>query len=608
MIWGRKNRKRKPARASRPKAKAKAKAKARPAKTDSRPAARSRRRTRPVVPARPWDLQQTLMLLALVAVCAGVFMSFPDLRNLWETDEARYAEIPREMLVLGDYVTPRLNYVTYFEKPPLTYWLVAVSYGLFGVSGWAARLVPGACGVAVAVLVMLLGRAMHGARAGFLAGLSLATMVMFFGLARVLMTDMVLCLGVVLAMYGAWISREGSRAGPYLFWLGCAAGFLSKGLLGPGLPIMAVVLFAVAGAEWGLLRRLAHWRGLLVFAALTLPWLVMVSYHNPGFLQYFFIDEHLGRLLTTRHQRYQPFWFYLALLPAAAFPWIALLPWAAWLSWPGRAWRNLDRRAWLYSAIWFLSFFLFFSVSSSKMMHYLLPALPPLALIMGRELDRAGSKGWRQWAPPALRAGLTGTALLCLAAGACIPLIPALHPLISFPTAGNALWMAPLAGAALAGAVFWVRQRLWAALAAPLAVFVLLATGAGVAAPRLEPWRSVEALTTLAAQEMKPQDLWVNYGDYFQGSPFYTRRRVAVVQNWGELDYGRRQAGDPHRWFIPDDRTFIKLLQDPRRRVVGLAETTALERLNRKVQGTPGLLLFEWARVGDKSLFSNRPR
>jgi 4-amino-4-deoxy-L-arabinose transferase-like glycosyltransferase len=501
-----------------------------------------------------------------------------------------------------------LNYVKYLEKPPLAYWLVSVSYGLFGVSAAAARLVPAVCALGVVALVFMLGRSMHGPRAGFYAGLTLATSALFFGLSRILLTDMVLCLGVVLALYGAWISREGARWGPYLFWLGCAAGFLTKGLLGPGLPIMAVVLFVLAGGEWGLLRALAAWRPVALFVGLSAPWVVLAGWHNPGFLSYFFVHEQFGRLLTDHHNRYEPPWYYLALLPGACFPWIALLPWAAVRSWPGRAWRSPERRAWLFAAVWFLSFLAFFSASSSKMMHYILPALPPLALILGRELERVGEAGWRQWAPPGLRAGVTAAALLCLVLGGGLAAVPALAPDISYQQAGAALLVGPVVGGALAAAVFGWRRRLWASLATPLALFGLMVLSALAVAPRLEAWRSVAGLTEAAAQELRPGDLWVNYGDYYHGSVFYSRRRVAVVQNWGELDYGRRRAPDAETWFIPDDAAFIRRMQSPRLRVIGIAETEAFQRLRAKTRGVPGVLLFEWERIGDKSLFSNRPR
>lgn len=565
---------------------------------------------KPSPPLRPWGYREISCLLILAAVCALLFFSAPGFRSLWETDEARYAEIPREMVLSGDWITPTLNYVKYFEKPPLNYWLVAISFELFGVSEGSARLVPAACGFLTVLLVFFLARSQSNARGGLISGLILATSLMFFGLSRILMIDMVLCLGVVLALYGAWQTRLGYRHGPYAFWLGCAIGFLSKGLLGPGLPIMATLFFVLATREWGLLAWLANWRAIGLFILLSAPWVILVSWKNPGFFTYFFIDEHFGRLLTTRHQRYEPPWFYFVLLPAALFPWIVLLPWTLIRSWPGKLWRAEENRGWLFCAVWFVSFFVFLTLSSSKMIHYLLPALPALALIMGQVLAAAGAGGWRNWASPGLRASLVVLSLVALTFGAGLALAPAFSPEVSYEQAGMMPFLGPILASAVALIIFALRARLWSVLASPLLAFVLLTTCAALASPLLNDYRSVKDLVAPLKKIIKPSDYLVSYGDYFQGMPFYSGKRVMVVRNWGELDYGRRQLSDKNarRWFLPNDDAFVRLLQQPKARVIALAETQAFERFKQKIKDTPGVLLFKWDTLGDKTIFSNRPQ
>ena len=574
-----------------------------------RPAKPARSRTRPGL-SLPRPSRQDLIHLALLLVlCAVFFYSFLGYRGLYETDEARYAEIAREMLVSGDFITPHLNYVKYFEKPPLTYWLVALSFKLFGLSEASARLVPAVFGTLTVLLTFLLGRSLWGSRQGFFAASTLATSAMFFGLSRILIVDMVLCFGVTLALYGAWQTLRQKAAGPYFFWIGCAVGFLSKALLGPGLPIMAVVLFGLLSGRHDLWRRLLYWPALVVFVLLSAPWVIWVSIKNPEFFNFFFIDENLGRLLTKRHHRYEPFYYYLQVLPGAIFPWVALLPWSLGESWPGRAWRREENQPWLFVMVWLVSFFLFFSASSSKMMHYILPLLPAACLILGNSLARLGQGGWRSPSPAGVRASLTGLALLSLAAGVAVLVVPALNPDIGFDRLGLALLLIPLATAGLGLLFFYLRGRTWAALAAPATAFLVMVLGAGVVAPHLEAYRSLKGLVEAARAEMTPRDLLVSYGDYYQGIPFYSRRRVAVVRNWGELDFGRRQAGPRARsWFIPDDDAFLQLLLSPRHRVLAFAKTRHFHEFQKWARGTPGLLLFEWARLGDKSLFSNRPR
>lgn len=557
------------------------------------------------LPQLPWD--DVLHGAAVVAICLVLFMSVLGLRTLWETDEARYGEIAREMVVSGDWVTPTLNYVKYFEKPPLTYWVTAVSFKFFGVNDAAARVAPSLFGLLTVLTCFLLGRSMWDARSGFFAGLTLATSLMFFALSRVLMTDMVLCFGIVLAFFGVWELRGKKPWGMYLFWLGCSVGFLSKGLLGPGLPVVAIFLYIAISGEWKLLKSIFNWRGIALAAALCAPWVIWVSIVNPEFFGFFFIDEHLGRLFTTRHQRSEPIYFYFWLVPVALFPWVALLPWSAWRTWPGGGWRTVGKRPWLYLACWFVFFFVFLSISRSKMLHYALPMTPVLALLIGRALSQLFAHGLKGQTPPALRWSLGGLAALTLIAGLVFVVVPSFNPDISYDQVGIWLLIGPALAAVTGIALFTLRHHLAAVLAAPLAIFLLIVSAAYFGAPQLDDYRSVSGLVTPVRQLIKPGDLLVSHGDYFQGMPFYSGQRVAVVRNWGELEFGRTHTPDSKKWFIPGDNEFIKILQSPRRRVIALAETRHYHELKAKAQGKPGLLFFSWITLGDKTLFSNRP-
>ncbi|RJX33165.1 MAG: glycosyltransferase family 39 protein, partial [Desulfarculus sp.] len=552
-----------------------------------------------------------LYVLLLLILCGVLFFSLLNLRDLWESDEARYAEIGREMAASGSlqhWIIPRLNYVIYLEKPPLSYWLTALSFKLFGVSAAAARLVPAMFGTLTVLLTFLLGRALWGAeRAGFWSAMVLATSLMFFALSRVVLVDMVLCCGIVLAVYGAWSLRGGRDWGLYAFWLGCAMGFLTKGVLGPGLAALAVAVFAALAGEWRLLGQLLRWRGPALFVVLVAPWLLAAAWSQEGFLRYFFWDQQVGRLLTNRHQRYQPFYYYFLLLPGVFFPWIALLPWAVGRTFPGRRWQAPEARPWLLAAAWFVSLFVFLSLSSSKMMHYALPMLPPLALLLGRPL--AGVMSWQpgEVSPLGLRASLVALAGLSLVAGLALLLVPALNPDISYDHGGALLFWGPLFLSALGLGVYLLRGRAWAAAGAPLAVFGLLVLGAGLATPTLDQYRSVAGLLRPVQAELKREDVLVTLGDYWHGAAFYGQRRVKVVDNWGELDFGRRLARDRSAWFLKGDAALLRLMEG-RPRVLVIAETPRYLKFKRWAEQKHGLPMLPWAQVGDKTLFSNRAR
>ena len=544
----------------------------------------------------------------LLVLCGVLFFSMPGLRSLYETDEARYAEIAREMLVTGDWVTPHLNYVKYFEKPPLTYWLVAISFKLFGVSDASARFVPMFFGTLTVLLCFLLGRSLWDARSGLWGGAVLATSLMFLLLSRVLLVDMVLCFGIVLAVYGAWQTRQKTKHGVYAFWVGLAAAFLSKGLLGPGLVVLHVVIYCALSREWDLIKRLADYKAMGLCALLTLPWVIWVSLVNPEFFQFFFIDEHLGRLLTDRQQRQEPVWYYLPILPAALFPWVTLFPWGLKTLWPGKA--NLlkpPHRSWLFVTVWAVWFFSFLSISSSKMLHYILPVLPPLGLLMGRAL--ALVKGWKPGAETqaGLRRGLVGLSVVALAAGLALPLVPALNPDITFDHLGGLLIVGPCLATALAVVIYLMRRKLICAVAAPLSVLLILLVVVAIGAPQLDDYRSVKGLVKPLRQVLTKSDILANYGDYYHGTVFYGERRVLVADNWGELDFGRRHTPDTSDWFIKKDADFLRFLQNPKRRVFVVAEIGAYKRLDKMAHGVPGLLLFKLKTLGDKVLFSNRP-
>jgi len=129
-----------------------------------------------------------------------------------------------------------------------------------------------------------------------------------------------------------------------------------------------------------------------------------------------------------------------------------------------------------------------------------------------------------------------------------------------------------------------------------------------LAAPALDPFRSLAGLMRPLLTELKPADMLVTYGDHYYGVSFYSGRRVAVVGNWGELEFGRKLDPEARKWFLPDDPALIRRMQNPRVRVFAISETAAYARFRKKAGGVPGLLLFEWARLGDKSLFCNRPK
>lgn len=520
--------------------------------------------------------------------------------GLIDPDEGRYAEIPREMLESGDLVTPRLNYVKYFEKPVLHYWLTAGSFLVLGRNEFAARLVPVLCGLGGCLLTLFLARRMTGsARAGVLSALVLASSLLWFGVSRLNIIDMTLTFFFTAALfgYGMWSSEpDRSRGRPWLllFYAGMALATLSKGLIGVVLPGGIAVLHLLFARRWRELPRIFPPSGIALYFALTVPWFWAVCRANPDFFDFFFVREHLMRYLTKVHDRYEPFWFFVPILLAGLVPWTGMLLEA--LHAARGKWSFLSRDSGRLLGLWVAVPFLFFSLSDSKLIPYVAPCMPPLAILIGTALE-ALSQG-RVGAVPMSRRFviLNGIVLLPLAAAGV------LYPVLSSrPGAGDLLGHTLPASAALL--LFWGaslemhRRRSFSLMPAVLCVLALLnafAFSRGFEAKaRLDSPRDVAALVRERGRE---GDRIVAYRSLMQGLSFYLGRRIVVAGTLNELEFGAAREEDP-QWFI-DAAQLRRLWNGPDRvllmtkpRHAGLLASD-LGREPVRLGETPGGVLF----------------
>ncbi|HEX8961079.1 MAG TPA: glycosyltransferase family 39 protein [Geobacteraceae bacterium] len=473
---------------------------------------------------------------------------------LIEPDEGRYAEIPREMLERCDFITPLLNHVKYFEKPPLHYWLTALSMSIFGQNEFAARFAGASMGLVAVILTYHAGRKLFGRREGLCAALILGTCNGFLVQARLNITDMTLTctLSAALAFFIV-AAREGEkRKGLYYHASYVCAGLavLAKGLIGIVFPGAIVFLWLLLARRWRCLKEMRLATGIPLFLAVTAPWFVLVSLRNPEFARFFFIHEHFERFTSTVHGRYQPFWFFVPVLLGTMLPWSLFIPAALRGTWRERLEEFGESR--LYLAIWAVFIFLFFSKSNSKLVPYILPVFPPLALLMGHALARAFDGELR---PVRLQAYLAGGILAILGGG--LILYPHLAPKPAFGgTEGALMGLLFLGEGALA--LISARRANAAALVLSLVLFSYLL---GLFAPSIilsgiAERKSSKELALQVGRMAGPDAVVASFG-YEQGLPFYTGRRVVVVGDRSELDFGSRQ-GDQSAWFI-DLPTFREL-------------------------------------------------
>jgi len=483
----------------------------------------------------------------LAWLCAAVFFYRLGRPGLMDPDEGRYAEIAREMLASGDFLTPTLNFLPYLEKPPLVYWLTAASFHLFGLQEWAARLVPAVSAWGGVLAVFWLGRRLGNVQTGFWAALITATSAGYVILGRILTLDMTLtCFltwGLALA-YQAWRTGQGRYL--FLAYGAWGLGVLVKGpvaLVLPGLIFLTWLLLERAWRHW---PRFWHPGGAVLLALLVLPWYLLVAWHNPEFWRYFFWEEHVQRFLTPRIHAGQPVYFYVGVVVVGLLPWTFLLPWA--LSRPPAMAPEgptaADRR---FLLTWFAVVFVFFSLARAKLFPYLLPGLPPLALLLGQAL--AGSGAVEVPNPRVWRAVLVMWLLVAAGLLAFSALLPWLHPslgaraalLMPYLRAGGVL-LVLLPFILLVGPprLGWIRPIL-ASGALALALLIML----GV--ERLAVERSPRDLARLIIAQRQADTVIVGYQMYSQALSFYTGQPLYLYGIRGELAFGLGQRpGNPY--------------------------------------------------------------
>lgn len=341
---------------------------------------------------------------------------------LVEPDEGRNAEVAREMLVAGDWITPHFNSVAYLEKPPVHYWLMAASFWLWGVTEFAARFPSALMALATMLLTWFLARRLFGDSPGLCAAIVLATSPLFIGFSRFVIFDMTLAFFMTAAMASFWLAAAGGFRQPWLdVTLFGAMGLatLTKGPVGFLLPLFSIVAFQLLCGEFRELKRLRWGLGLLVFLATTLPWFITVSMRNPSFPQHFFWWEHVLRFASGSARRGGNILYYLPVYLGGFFPWSFFLLFAGWTRL--KRWQELkqnSQRPVLFLLVWAAVIFFFFSISRSKLPGYILPAIIPVSILMAGVWRDVGNEAVER-CPGWLKAGFVtviGLGLLIAAA------------------------------------------------------------------------------------------------------------------------------------------------------------------------------------------------
>ena len=330
--------------------------------------------------------------ILLIALIYGlIWFGTLNYRHLIPSDEGRYAEMAREMLVTGDWITPRYNGYKYFEKPPLQICASAIAFQAFGFGEWQARLWSALTGFLTILIIGFTGSRIFNPRAGWLGALVLASSPMWIISGHFNSLDMALSAFLVSALCALLLAQTSDnktvrRNWMWLCWSMMALATLSKGLIGAAIPAMVFIAYSISAWDWKIWSRLHIFSGTILFLAITAPWFFLVAQRNPEFLEFFFIHEHLQRFTKDAHSRTGPIYYFVPLLLVGILPWIFQIPRAFFQAWNER--KQEFSSGWLL-VCWTVVIFAFFSVSKSKLPGYIIPIFPALAMLIGARLDRA---------------------------------------------------------------------------------------------------------------------------------------------------------------------------------------------------------------------------
>jgi 4-amino-4-deoxy-L-arabinose transferase-like glycosyltransferase len=565
--------------------------------------------------SEPTIAAQKKIILTLSALWLLLYASFTLFNPpLLDDADSVHAEVAREMVQRHDWITLHANGIRYLEKAPLMYWSMAASFTLFGPQDWAARLPLAIAALALFLVVYNTGRRLFASdTAGFYAALILLTSFGIFIYSRILIPDVIVCLWLSLAMLFFWISLEQpqpSRATASGFAAACALGVLTKGLIGVVFPLGIVFIFLLLNRNLGHLKRWHPVLNLFVFLIIALPWHIAAGISNPskdqvhGFFWFYFINEHLLRYLNRRVPRdYDtvPLLLFWVLLGAFLVPWIAFVFRALV---PVRMRSSLRRarmprhdQAWNLLAVWAAFVMVFFSFST-RQEYYSLPALPPLALMIGGWLNREEKCSVRDPRRVAGRRisvvlfllGVTASMIAIYLVIRARPPLPGtdLSTLLTQNPGDYALSLGHFLDLSVRSMGAFRVPLILAAIALPVGTFanmifrsinlirlgnyaltammvvMLIATHSALVI--FSPVLSSKALADAIASNLHPRDVIEINGEFEAGSTlgFYLRRQVRILNGRSsDLWYGSLFPDAPR--IFDDDASFGQLWNGPKR-------------------------------------------
>ena len=489
--------------------------------------------------------------------------------------EARYIEIPRQMVNTGDWITPRLNGVKYFEKPPLFYWVQAAQLTFFGPGEFSGRFWTAMSMLAVCLVSSVVAYKRYGRLEGVLSPLILASCILGFVSSRVVLLDVPVSLFLIVSLFSFLFAVEypsGRQRDALLaiMYVSAALATLTKGLIGIVIPAMVIGSWIALTGRWRLLFAVRLLPGSFLFLLIVGPWHYLAAQDTPEFFHFYFFHEHFSRFLTKVHGRYQSPLFFAAVLVAGMLPWTVFLFQAIHARLRDAFRFRHNDGSDLYFMLWVSLVLLFFSLSKSQLIPYIFPIFPVLAVLIARYLAAV----WRNEQTSGFHRGVYAMAGLFLLFATAYPAMIVLGgkpaAIVAPISTGMSWWSVTLLLQSIT--LFWMVRsgkmppQLIRTMLVCAAIFISFAAYLAPHAATRSKLDSARPFAEYLKPRLREEDEVAVFNHYYQDFPVYLNRNVTVVNAFGELSFGRSIEARTHTWMI-DSETLLKRWKTPNHKI-----------------------------------------